>query len=103
MQVSCVSLDNAFATVQSEVTEINRRELVVWIMQICDDYVLESSTLFLCIHLIDSFLRFTDLSKQKFQLIGCTCLVIAAKLNEVHVSLVFSHYSAIFLIIFSSI
>ena len=60
-----------------------RAVLVDWLMEISDEYVINPNTLFLTIHLIDQVLTIMPIKKLQFQLLGCACLVIASKMEEI--------------------
>eukprot|EP01041_Mallomonas_annulata_P002763 gene2763-5446_t len=67
---------------QPEVTETMRAILVDWLVEVADEYHIQSNTLFLTVHLVDCILFISPVWKKEFQLLGCACLIIASKLHE---------------------
>lgn len=61
-----------------EITPEMRAILVDWIVEVCEEFQLHTDTLFLCIGCIDRFLTARSISRDQFQLLGITCLLIAA-------------------------
>ena len=52
------------------------------------EYHLNTSTLFLTMHLLDQLLLVFPVKKYQFQLLGSGCLLVAAKLEEIQVNLI---------------
>lgn len=67
-----------------EVRETHRQVLFDWIVDIHVKYTMLPETLYLTINLIDRFLEKQDISKKKFQLLGISALMIAAKYEEIY-------------------
>ena len=67
---------------QTEITRNMRITLIDWLVRVAIDYRLESSTYALAIQYLDSALNLISVKKQDFQLLGCACLWLAAKLEE---------------------
>ncbi|MCQ2819673.1 MAG: hypothetical protein MJ252_20605 [archaeon] len=69
--------------------EINNKTLLIlydWIMQISEEFAFKRDTFHYCINYINRYLYKTNnLKKEKVQLIGVTCLGIAAKIEEVQI------------------
>jgi hypothetical protein len=60
--------------------------LVDWLLEISEDYGLGSTTFCLSVHLLDQYLaRGPPVPKLRFQLLGCSCLLIAAKMEEMSI------------------
>lgn len=57
--------------------------LVDWLMQVHSRFRLLPETLFLAVNIIDRFLSKRVVSLAKLQLVGITCMFIAAKVEEV--------------------
>ncbi|KZS97145.1 A/B/D/E cyclin [Sistotremastrum niveocremeum HHB9708] len=57
--------------------------LVDWLIQVHSRFRLLQETLFLCINIMDRFLSARIVSLSKYQLVGCACLFIAAKTEEI--------------------
>lgn len=62
-----------------------RAILVDWIMEVCDVYQLRRNTYYLAVDYIDRFLDHRrSIPKTQLQLVGVTCLFIAAKIEEIY-------------------
>ena len=62
-----------------------RSILMDWLSEVCEVYRLNRDTYYLCIDFIDRYLSYqTDIPKQQLQLLGITCLFIAAKIEEIY-------------------
>ncbi|KZT70475.1 hypothetical protein DAEQUDRAFT_737414 [Daedalea quercina L-15889] len=57
--------------------------LTDWLIQVHSRFKLLPETLFLCINIIDRFLSARVVSLAKLQLVGITCMFIAAKVEEI--------------------
>lgn len=71
-------------TLQSEVTWKMRKTLFLWLVPVAKEFGLTQETLFLCFNLVDRLGSKIDIARQHYQLIGLTCLWIAAKQEENH-------------------
>ncbi|KAL8230369.1 hypothetical protein R6Q57_000147 [Mikania cordata] len=69
-------------TVQRDVTQSMRGVLVDWLVEVSVEYRLEPDTLHHTVYLIDSFLSKNYIERQKLQLLGITCMLIASKYEE---------------------
>ena len=86
LQLRCISgTERIFGSLQREITEGMRAILVDWLIDVTDEYLIQTSTLFLTVHLIDKVICRIPVQKNRFQLIGCACLLIASKMEEVQV------------------
>lgn len=70
--------------IQTDINDSMRSILVDWIIDVHYKFGMHEETLFLTINLIDRFLSVTRISKSKLQLVGVTCLLIAAKYEEIY-------------------
>lgn len=62
-----------------------RAILVDWLIEVCEVYKLHRETYYLAIDYLDRYLSsHRDVSKTRLQLIGITCLFIAAKMEEIY-------------------
>lgn len=62
-----------------------RAILFDWLMEVCDVYKLRRVTYYLAIDYVDRYLsRVDELPKNQLQLLGITCLFIAAKVEEIY-------------------
>lgn len=57
--------------------------LTDWLIQVHSRFRLAHETLFLCVNIIDRFLSARVVSLAKLQLVGITCMFIAAKVEEI--------------------
>lgn len=71
-------LVNFIETVQKDVTANMRGILVDWLVEVAEEYKLFSDTLYLTISYIDRYLSYNALSRQKLQLLGVSCMLIAS-------------------------
>ncbi|XP_010670757.1 cyclin-A2-2 isoform X1 [Beta vulgaris subsp. vulgaris] len=71
-------------TVQQDITPSMRGILIDWLVEVSvsEEYKLVPDTLYLTVNLIDRFLSGNYLEKQKLQLLGVTCMLIASKYEE---------------------
>jgi hypothetical protein len=77
-----------FPSHQSQIDEIMHCTLVDWLVEMCNDRGIQSTTLCLSIHIMDEYLRReANVPTHRFQLLGCACLILAAKLEQVAVSI----------------
>ncbi|KAF3324303.1 cyclin-A2-1-like protein [Carex littledalei] len=67
---------------QTDVTQNKRAVLMDWLVEVCEEYSLVPDTLFLTVHLIDRFLSMNKIERQRLQLLGVTCMLIASKYEE---------------------
>lgn len=70
--------------VQQDVNTSMRAILVDWLVEVSQEYKLVSETLFLAINYIDRFLSQGAAPRRKLQLVGITCMLIAAKYEEIY-------------------
>ncbi|KAK6116873.1 hypothetical protein DH2020_049403 [Rehmannia glutinosa] len=69
--------------VQRYITQGMRAILIDWLVEVSDEYRLVPDTLYLTVNLIDRFLSENYIEKQKLQLLGVTCMLIASKYEEI--------------------
>nr|GEW10141.1 cyclin A/B/D/E [Tanacetum cinerariifolium] len=70
-------------TVQRDITQEMRGILIDWLVEVREEYRLESETLYLTASLIDRYLSKVYIEKQKLQLLGITCMLIASKYEDI--------------------
>lgn len=63
-----------------------RCALLEWLAEVSLEYKMQTSTYFLAVRLLDRVLLQLPIRKTKFQLLGCACLMIAGKLEEIEVT-----------------
>lgn len=69
--------------IQKDVTQSMRGILVDWLVEVSEEYTLVPDTLYLTVYLIDWFLHGNYLERQRLQLLGITCMLIASKYEEI--------------------
>ncbi|KAJ6590582.1 g2/mitotic-specific cyclin cdc13 [Mycena vulgaris] len=83
-QVELTTMPNPnYMASQTELAWKMRGVLNDWLIQLHVRFRLLSETLFLCVNIIDRFLSARVVSLAKLQLVGVTCMFIAAKFEEV--------------------
>ncbi|XP_010472944.1 PREDICTED: cyclin-A2-4-like, partial [Camelina sativa] len=68
---------------QRDVTQTMRGILVDWLVEVSEEYTLVPDTLYLTVYLIDWFLHGNYVERQRLQLLGITCMLIASKYEEI--------------------
>lgn len=68
---------------QRDITHVMRGILMDWLVEVADEYMLAPDTLYLTVNLIDRFLSKHYIEKQRLQLLGITCMLIASKYEEI--------------------
>ena len=58
--------------------------LIDWLVEVAEEYRLEAETLYLAVNYIDRFLSHVPVNRSKLQLVGVTCMLVAAKYEEIH-------------------
>ncbi|XP_062164533.1 cyclin-A2-4-like [Alnus glutinosa] len=71
-------------TIQRDITQSMRGMLVDWLVEVSEGYKLASNTLYLTIYLIDWYLTGNCIERQRLQLLGITCMLLASKYEEGH-------------------
>lgn len=61
-----------------------RSVLVDWLVEVVDEFNLQSTTLYMAVGLVDRFLSVMSVLRGKLQLVGTTAMYIAAKLEEIY-------------------
>lgn len=68
---------------QPDITNPMRAILIDWLVEVCDEFNLLTETLYLSVSYIDRYLSVVHVPRSKLQLVGVTCLYIAAKYEEI--------------------
>ncbi|CAH2062961.1 unnamed protein product, partial [Iphiclides podalirius] len=68
---------------QPDITHMMRSILIDWLVEVCDEYGLQSETLHLAVSYVDRFLSYMSVVRTKLQLVGTAATYIAAKYEEV--------------------
>lgn len=69
---------------QPDINASMRSVLVDWLVEVVDEFSLQTRTLYLAVSLIDRFLSCMSVLRGKLQLVGSTAMYIAAKLEEIY-------------------
>ncbi|XP_052310192.1 cyclin-A2-2 isoform X2 [Populus trichocarpa] len=68
---------------QRDISPGMRGILIDWLVEVSEEYTLVPDTLYLTVNLIDRFLSQNYIEKQRLQLLGVTCMLIASKYEEI--------------------
>lgn len=74
---------NFMEELQRDITHSMRGILVDWLVEVSEEYKLVPDTLYLTVYFIDRFLSQNYMERQKLQLLGITCMLIASKYEEI--------------------
>ncbi|XVF86555.1 hypothetical protein PTKIN_Ptkin18bG0051300 [Pterospermum kingtungense] len=74
---------NFMETIQRDITQSMRGILVDWLVEVSEEYKLVPDTVYLTVYLIDWFLCQNYIERQRLQLLGITCMLIASKYEEI--------------------
>lgn len=69
---------------QPDINGNMRTVLVDWIVEVCEEYRLNTETLYLAVSYVDRFLSMMSVVRSKLQLVGTSAMFIAAKLEEIY-------------------
>lgn len=69
---------------QTDINEKMRTILVDWLVEVGEEYDLHSQTFHKAVNLVDRCLTKFKINRKQFQLLGCACMMIAAKFEEVY-------------------
>mmetsp|Transcript_13053 Transcript_13053/g.40211 ORF Transcript_13053/g.40211 Transcript_13053/m.40211 type:complete len:318 (+) Transcript_13053:142-1095(+) len=73
-----------FTHVQTDVTDNMRSILVDWLVEVCEEFKLNQETLHLAVNYLDRFLQVQPIRRSQVQLVGVSCLLLAAKFEEMY-------------------
>jgi len=76
--------DSTYLQSQVDITPQMRAILVDWLVEVAEEYRLNTETLFLAVNYIDRFLSRVTVSKSQLQLVGVTCMFLASKYEEIY-------------------
>ncbi|GMP94710.1 hypothetical protein CsSME_00044059 [Camellia sinensis var. sinensis] len=74
---------NYMEMLQQDINPNMRGILIDWLVEVSEEYRLVPDTLYLTVNLIDRFLSQNHIEKQKLQLLGVACMLIASKYEEI--------------------
>lgn len=77
-----VLMPRDYISSQKEINKQQRAVLVDWMIEVSEDCKLHSETLFISVNILDRYLSVEQITKEKFQLLGITCLFVASKYEE---------------------
>jgi hypothetical protein len=80
----CCLAEINFMEHQSDINTAMRTILVDWLIEVADEYKMNDETLFLSVQYVDRFLSTVNVTRSKLQLLGTTCIYIAAKYEEMY-------------------
>lgn len=78
-----MSRDPNYMSAQTEINEKMRTILVDWLVDVHLKFKLHEETFFLAVDLIDRYLSVSRTARSQLQLVGITCMLIAAKYEEI--------------------
>ncbi|KAL2645479.1 hypothetical protein R1flu_013066 [Riccia fluitans] len=70
-------------SVQQDINSSMRGILIDWLVEVAEEYKLVPDTLYLTVSYIDRFLSKNIVNRQRLQLLGVSCMLIAAKYEEI--------------------
>ncbi|CAL0305703.1 unnamed protein product [Lupinus luteus] len=71
-------LTNYMEKLQKDISPSMRAILIDWLVEVTEEYKLVPDTLYLTVNLIDRYLSASLIQKQRLQLLGVTCMLIAS-------------------------
>ncbi|KAJ6827388.1 cyclin-A2-1-like [Iris pallida] len=74
---------NFMETLQRDISHSMRGILIDWLVEVSDEYKLVPDTLYLTVNIIDRYLSKNHIERQKLQILGITCMLIASKYEEI--------------------
>lgn len=83
-EIKFLPADDYMTSMQTDINHTMRSILVDWLVEVGEEYKLSSQTLFLTINYIDRLLSKVAVNRSKLQLLGITCMLIAAKYEEIY-------------------
>ena len=69
---------------QPDITSAMRAILVDWLVEVSDEFKLESQTLYMSVSLVDRFLMHMSVLRGKLQLVGASSMYLASKFEEIY-------------------
>lgn len=69
---------------QTDINNSMRSILIDWLVEVAEEYKLQSQTLFLTVNYIDRFLSQMSVLRGKLQLVGAACMLVASKFEEIY-------------------
>jgi cyclin A len=75
-------VDADYMQMQTDMSAQMRTILVDWLVDVVQEYTLSDEALHLAVHYFDTFLSLVPVQRSKLQLVGVTCMFLAAKFEE---------------------
>ncbi|KAI4337848.1 hypothetical protein L6164_016217 [Bauhinia variegata] len=69
--------------IQKDVNPSMRAILIDWLVEVAEEYRLVPDTLYLTVNYLDRYLSGNEMNRQKLQLLGVACMMIASKYEEI--------------------
>ncbi|XP_028072770.1 cyclin-A1-1-like [Camellia sinensis] len=69
--------------IQGDINASMRAILIDWLVEVAEEYSFVPETLFLTVNYIDRYLSGNVIQRQRIQLLGVACMMIAAKYEEI--------------------
>lgn len=76
-------LANFMETIQRDINANMRGVLIDWLVEVSEEYKLVPDTLYLTVSYIDRFLSANVVNRQRLQLLGVSCMLVASKYEEI--------------------
>nr|QZZ92780.1 cyclin A 2;2 [Larix kaempferi] len=76
-------LPNFMETIQRDINANMRGVLIDWLVEVSEEYKLVPDTLYLTVSFIDRFLSANVVNRQRLQLLGVSCMLVASKYEEI--------------------
>lgn len=73
-----------YMTKQPDINQSMRTILVDWLVEVGEEYKLQTETLYLAVSYIDRFLSYMSVQRAKLQLVGTAAMFIASKYEEIY-------------------
>lgn len=77
-----IAINPASISKQPDVTASMRVTVIDWLFEVCKKFKVSDETAFLMVFFLNYFLSLRIVSRKHLQLLGCGCLLVAGKINE---------------------
>ncbi|KAK2390372.1 mitotic cyclin a2-type [Trifolium repens] len=74
---------NFMEKIQKDINAGMRAMLIDWLVEVAEEYRLLPDTIFLAVNYLDRYLSGKAMNRQRLQLLGVSCMMIAAKYEEI--------------------
>ena len=69
---------------QTDITPNMRSILVDWLVEVAEEYHLHTESLYTAVNYVDRCLERSQIHRHKLQLLGCACMLLASKFEEIY-------------------